>query len=257
MNKRNFGIRIVSSVLASKQVAYTTALAASFAAALMMVGRNSGSVAFGLVLVISTFLLLLALAQRFGQTKYFWSSVEFAFLLSGLVAATSGLASYLQSEHDKALSRLVDSVKETYVSVVNVGDKLYFRCSGRVPVPTNDPQDPCERAGHFVRQIQDERDRPSSVATGLGNRWDLNVCGTPMPQGVDEGTWGQFCSSLRELSQRQAQVRELETRRPTGVLISILSGRPLWFSLLLSAALFGAKCAKFVYDLRARVERSK
>lgn len=240
--------------ISAAQLTYTVALGLPLVLALLFVGHGTVQVAWGVVAVAATLFLLLALSARLRQTKHFWSSVEFVLLLSGLFSVLSGLAAFSQSQHAKEQAQLVDDVKEAYVTLLNIGEYVYFTCSGRLPVVGNNPPNACERTGQFLRQIRNERDRPSTVATGQGNRWDLNFCRALPPDGVTEADWEQLCGAAEQLSLRQESVRVHMEGKPTGVFVSALAGRPLGFVLFVTAALFGAKCAKFIYDLHERAK---
>lgn len=247
----------VSKLFSKAQLSYVVALGSSLVLALTFVGQRTAPIALGILLVGGTLIVLLVVATRFGQVGAFWSSVEFVLLISGLFSVLSGLATFTKSQHASAESQLVASIKEAYVNFENIGEAIYFKCSGRLPVPGNDPQNPCERTGHFLRQIKVERDRPSYLETGFAKRWDLNFCGTTIPDGIDAGDWNRLCEAAVVLNNRQEKLRTQIANRPSGLFIRALTGSPLMLSLLITAALFGAKCAKFVYDLRDRDEGSK
>jgi len=220
--------------------------------AVAFTGKGLARTAVGIVAVGITLFVLLAVSRRLGHAKHYWLSVDFVLLLSALFAAFGGMTGRTLAQHGKLQAELVEAVEEAYVTALNVGDFVSHECSGSLPVPGTDPKNPCERVAHFVRQIRDERDRPSSMATGLGNRWDLNLCGTELPNRVRPDDWENLCKSLQDLSARQERVRAHIQNRPKGFFVSVLDRGSVLLSVLLAAVLLGARSAKFVYDLRGR-----
>jgi len=222
------------------------------ALALTFTGKGLGRTALGIVAVGAVLFVMLAVSRRLGHEKSFWLSVDFVLLLAVLFSAFSGMSARSLTQHEKAQAELVDTVKEAYVSVLDIGDFVVHECSGSLPVPGTDPQNPCDRAGNFIRQIRNERDRPSSMATGLSNRWDLNLCGTEIPTGVRSESWEQLCRSLQKLAVSQEKVRSHSEHRPRGFFVSVLDGGSVLLSVLVTALLLAARSAKFLHDLRER-----
>jgi hypothetical protein len=232
--------------LTDKRTVVSAIVILTFAIALLSTDSSSRAVAIGVGVTGVAAASLLLISFRQNDPKFLWFALDLAALISGLIAIFIGFAKYQESERATELKLLKAQVVERHVSLLQSAKISYFECSGQVAAPLVEPKDNCTRLGHFTNQMEEELQRPSLIEMGRSNRWDLNLC--PEDVRAASKSWDLLCESAKSLANAQSELQKQLQSAPESIFVSLLSGKSLFFWLVLTGILYGGKVAKFVFD---------